>query len=419
MTITELIDPKVARQVARRRAMGELRREQRLAKDADERAARAAREDEDRRRRAAAAEERERVRAERAARRTTRRAQLAEVARRLRPVAPLALVTGFAMYGQVAYGLAHYTAPTVPLPMRLLVAVGAAVAVESIALYVAWHAHDALLQRATATAARLRCASYVIALAVASVNYTHFAGDRLAPTPGAIVFALFSAAGPWLWGLHTRRAQHLQLVREGHADSAGAVFSAERFFAFPWRTWMARRWSIDHGVSDPRTAWEGYRLHAAARAAERAAKRARRREEKAAERARRDEEKARRGKSDPADPPSTGTHDETIAEESSAPGAGPSLHAIDGTAADVEGTSDPADPGGELPDRRAGVNTANLHAVIADLQALNRRTGRRYARDDIRQMYGIKSDRAMTARRMLGWADGSAGVGAAGSGASA
>jgi hypothetical protein len=25
------------------------------------------------------------------------------------------------------------------------------------------------------------------------------------------------------------------------------------------RTWLARRWSIDHGITDPRAAWEGYR----------------------------------------------------------------------------------------------------------------------------------------------------------------
>jgi hypothetical protein len=172
---------------------------------------------------------------------------------------PLLLVTGFAVYGQIGYGLAHYSAPDAPFLLRLVIALGAALAIEGIALYVAWHAHDALLLGASATAARLRRASYAIALAVAGVNYAHFAGEGLAPTPGAIVFALFSAISPWLWGLHTRRAQRLQLLREGHVDSAGATFSAERWRAFPLRTWAARRWSIDHGVTDPREAWEGYR----------------------------------------------------------------------------------------------------------------------------------------------------------------
>src|SRR5205807_5712742 len=139
------------------------------------------------------------------------------------------------IYGQVVTGLANYTAATDPVGIRWGVAIGAAVAIESIALYVQWHAHDALLLKASATAARLRRASYLIAAAVATINYWHFSSNW-APTAAAVVFAVFSASGPWLWGLHTRRMQHLQLLREGQADSAGAVFSAERWRAFPVRT---------------------------------------------------------------------------------------------------------------------------------------------------------------------------------------
>lgn len=186
------------------------------------------------------------------------------VGRWARPVAPLLVVTGFAMLGQILYGVEAYAPDGWPLGWRVGLAIGAAAGVESIALYVAWHAHDALLMGATATAARMRRASYGIALAVAAVNYSHFA-DGWSPTPAAVVFALFSASGPWLWGLHTRRAKRVQLLREGQADSSGAVFSAERWRAFPVRTWAARRWSIDHGVIDPREAWAGYNLDRATR----------------------------------------------------------------------------------------------------------------------------------------------------------
>ncbi|MGH8965110.1 MAG: hypothetical protein ACRDXB_07240, partial [Actinomycetes bacterium] len=179
--------------------------------------------------------------------------------------APLLLVTLFAIYGQVVTGLENYTAATDPWYIRWGVAIGAAAAIESIALFVQWHAHDALLLKASATAARLRRASYLIAAAVATINYHHFA-DNWRPTAAAVVFAVFSASGPWLWGLHTRRVQHLQLLREGQIDSAGAVFSAERWRAFPIRTWRARRWSIDYGNNDPRDAWEGYRAEQAAEA---------------------------------------------------------------------------------------------------------------------------------------------------------
>jgi hypothetical protein len=231
----------------------------RAAKAAARRGERAEREDEERRRRAAKLEDRRRARAVRAQRRSEQAATFAAIARRLRPVAPLLAVTGFAVYGQIGYGFEHYSAPGTPFLLRLLVAIGAAIAVESIALTVQWHAHDALLHEATATAARLRRASYLTAGGVAAVNYAHFA-DGWRPTAGAVVFALFSASSPWLWGLHTRRAQRLQLLREGRVDSTGAVFSAERFRAFPWRTFQARRYSIDHGITDPQVAWEAYRL---------------------------------------------------------------------------------------------------------------------------------------------------------------
>lgn len=187
------------------------------------------------------------------------------------PLAPVLMVTVFAMVGQVAYGITEYSPAAWDLTWRIVVAIGAAVAVESIGNYVQWHAHDALLNKWTATAARLRRASYAIAFGVATINYYHFS-DHWHPTAGAVVFALFSAASPWLWGLHTRRAQRVQLRREGQADSTGAVFSAERWRAFPVRTWKARRWSIDYSIVDPLTAWEGYRIHMAASTAEKTSK---------------------------------------------------------------------------------------------------------------------------------------------------
>ena len=175
---------------------------------------------------------------------------------KLRPVAPLLIVTACAMYGQIAFAVDAMSPPSMAFPLRLLIAVVVAVGVESMALYVQWHAHDALLRKATATAARRRRASYAIALAVAGVNFAHF---YKVSVPAAVVFALFSAAGPWLWGMHTRRLQHLQLRQEGKLDEAGAVFSAERWRHFPLRTLGARRWSIDYGITDPRMAVESYR----------------------------------------------------------------------------------------------------------------------------------------------------------------
>jgi hypothetical protein len=232
-----------------------------------------------RQRRAEKAAARARRRAEKAAQRALRRtarsarwrACSARVAA-LRPVAPLAAVTVFAMFGQVGYAFAHLTEPTWPWVVRAVVAVGFAATVESIANTVAWYAHGALLAGDTATASRRRVAAYGLALAVAGINYAHFA-DGWAPTDSAVVFALFSALQPWLWGMHTRRAVHLQRKQDGRVDDTGALFSSARWRAFPVRTWLARRYSIAHGITDPRTAWSGSEAERLARRTARQASR--------------------------------------------------------------------------------------------------------------------------------------------------
>jgi hypothetical protein len=220
--------------------------------------------------RAARSAVREGQRAVRSAARTARRARrralvwsaLCTAGRAARPVAPLMLVTGFAAIGQVLWSLDHVAPPDWAWPARLTLALGAAAAVESIALNVQWHAHDAQVNGRHTSAVRLRRASYGIAALVAGINYSHFAAPGLQPTPAAVMFALFSLSSPWLWGLHTRRVREIRLAESGAiVDVGGAVFLPNRWRIYPLRTFGAWRWSIDHGVTDPRDAWVGY--HAA------------------------------------------------------------------------------------------------------------------------------------------------------------
>jgi hypothetical protein len=222
----------------------------RAAKAAARRAERAAREEEAARRRAANAD-RKRARRARVA------ATVAHVLVRWRTVAPITLVTGFAVFGQFSWGLTELRQDWAVA--TIAIAAGAAAAFEAISLYVQWHAHDALLRGDKPTAAWLRRCSYLLAGIAAAVNYSHFS-DGWQPTPAAVVFAVFSLSSPWLWGLHTRRENNKQLRRQGRIDDTGALFSPERWRHFPWRTLGARRYSIDHGITDPQVAWETYRL---------------------------------------------------------------------------------------------------------------------------------------------------------------
>ncbi|MFE7874600.1 hypothetical protein ACFUYE_30155 [Micromonospora humida] len=226
-------------------------------------------------RRQAIADEQERRRrdtvrrAERAERRARQRTARAEFTAKLRPVLPLLLINGGAAYAQAAYAFEEIAPAEWNTPSKLAFAVAFAVALESIAVYVQWHAHDALMLKAHGTATSLRRASWGVAGLVAAINYAHFAGPGGAPTAAAVAFALLSLLSPWLWGLHTRRAQHVQLLAEDASliDESGVEFSPQRRRAFPIRSWQAKRWSIDHYETDPRRAWEGYNADRLAREA--------------------------------------------------------------------------------------------------------------------------------------------------------
>lgn len=209
----------------------------------------------------------------RQAARDRRRAKRASLAERLRPVLPLLVVNAATVYAQGAYAYAA-VAPAAWHPAgRLALAVTFAAALESVALYVQWHAHDALLRQAYGTAGRLRRGAYLIAAAIGVINLSHWWAD--APAAG-IGFGLLSLLSPFLWGLHTRRAHNVQLLATDRArvDDCGVEFSARRRRAFPWRTWQAGRWAIDHGVVEPAAAWAGYNAWRAERAERQVAERA-------------------------------------------------------------------------------------------------------------------------------------------------
>jgi hypothetical protein len=176
-----------------------------------------------------------------------------------RAVAPLLVVNALTVYGQLAYAMAHIAPAAWPLLARVALSIGFAVAIESVSLYVQWHAHDALLLKSHSTARSLRRWSFLIAAAVGAMNYSHFADKDLHPTAAAIAFGMLSLLSPWMWGLHSRRSARIQLLKERRVDDAGAEFSTARKRAFPIRSWKAYRLSIDQNITDPKDAWDAFK----------------------------------------------------------------------------------------------------------------------------------------------------------------
>jgi hypothetical protein len=166
-------------------------------------------------------------------------------------VTPLVLVNAAAVYGQVQWATVNLTAGSIGLAVLF------ALTVESIAVYLAYEAHAALL--AGDASFRLRAASYLAAGLVGVLNYSHFAGPGLRPTAAALAFGALSSISPWLWSIRSRSLRRDQLRAAGLIDPRSAHFAAAKWLNFPIRTIRAYRWSVDHGVQEERAAWEAYR----------------------------------------------------------------------------------------------------------------------------------------------------------------
>ncbi|GII89467.1 hypothetical protein Ssi03_74570 [Sphaerisporangium siamense] len=133
----------------------------------------------------------------------------------------------------------------------LLAALGAAAVVESIAIYVGWHAHVALIEGDSVF--RLRVTSYAIALIVGGLNYHHYAPDGH-PTDQAIMFGLASILSPWLWAMHSRHLHRTQLRTAGLIDPRAPKFSVLRWVLHRAETWQALKWAVRHGEQSPSAA---------------------------------------------------------------------------------------------------------------------------------------------------------------------
>ena len=171
-------------------------------------------------------------------RRHRRRAWLAAV--------PIVAVNTAAFYGQFSYFQSHrHPLPDVVVPVAVSVLISAAL--ESIAVYFAWLAH--LAQRDDDSAFRLRFTAYTIALGIAALNYSHFAGPGWKPNAWAVVFALASVMSPAMWSAYTRRVSRSELKAKGSIEDHAVRLGGSRW---GWHPWLSAK-------VQSRSAWTGER----------------------------------------------------------------------------------------------------------------------------------------------------------------
>lgn len=169
---------------------------------------------------------------------------------------PVIAVNLCAFFGQFAFLRSHLHWPA---PGQALVAL----TLESIAVYIAYHAHVA--QKADDPSFRLRLAAEAFALVIASLNYDHYAAPHWRPTFAAVTFGLMSAVSPWLWGIHSRRESRDALKARNLIESHAVRLGATRWLWHPWRCAGVMRLATWEGTSAPGAAiaaWEARRAAA-------------------------------------------------------------------------------------------------------------------------------------------------------------
>jgi hypothetical protein len=153
-------------------------------------------------------------------------------------VVPLLLVNSVALYGQAQWGYDN-------LARNWVVAVGFALAIESIGVYLAAEAHRALL--AGDASLRLRLGSYGVGGLAGALNYAHFHPQMTQ----AIVFGVLSAISPVLWAIRSRSISRDHLRKLQLIDGRAVKFTAAQWLLFPRQSFRAFKAAVWAGETNP------------------------------------------------------------------------------------------------------------------------------------------------------------------------
>jgi hypothetical protein len=154
---------------------------------------------------------------------------------------PLILVNVVAVSGQYVFLREH-------LPWPWYGAVIFAAALESVALYLAYMAHMALISLDSSM--RLRLGAIGFGLLAGILNYSHYSADGK-PTFVAIATGIMSASSPWLWAVYSHRVSRDRLMQLGLIEPGAVRLGAVRWLMYPVRSFRVFRNAAWDGIREP------------------------------------------------------------------------------------------------------------------------------------------------------------------------
>jgi hypothetical protein len=160
---------------------------------------------------------------------------------------PLLMVNGVAFAGQYAW--AREKLPS----WHVNGAAMFAIALESIALFVSYHAF--LAEKRNDSALRLKLMSYGYGLFIGWINYSHWVTTNKTV---ALIVGMMSASSPFLWSVYSRAKSRPMLYSKGLIEQHALRLGATRWFYHPIRSWKLMYFSTWIGISEPRKAMTAY-----------------------------------------------------------------------------------------------------------------------------------------------------------------
>lgn len=162
---------------------------------------------------------------------------------------PVILVNVVATTGQYMYLRDH-----LPWPMFGIITFAAAL--ESVALYLAYMAHKALI--AMDNSFKLRAGAFMFGLLAGFMNYSHYS-HGLAPTFVGIATGLMSASSPLLWGVYSRRISRDALMERGLIEPGAVRLGSVRWLMHPSKSYQVFRdaaWTGERNAGIAIIDWE-------------------------------------------------------------------------------------------------------------------------------------------------------------------